>query len=62
LEENAFNQTQIETILERKNKLNLDYLAKKLEERNVKIITIKNESYPENLKETANFPYLFYLR
>lgn len=62
LSKNWFNESQIEFILERKNKLNLDLLSKKLSDRNVSIITIKDESYPEILKNSANPPYLFYLR
>lgn len=58
----GFNNSQIESILSKKDKINLDFLLKKLEERNVKIITIKDENFPEILKETSNCPYFFYLR
>lgn len=47
----CFNNSQIEKILDKKYKINLDFLIKKLEERNVKIITIKDENFPEILKE-----------
>lgn len=57
-----FNSEQIEFILERKKKLNLELLSKKLETREVKIITIKDNFYPEILKNSSNPPYLFYLR
>ncbi|MDD5213292.1 MAG: DNA-processing protein DprA [Candidatus Gracilibacteria bacterium] len=62
LSKDGFNSEQIEFILERKKKLNLDLLSKKLDDRYVKIITIKDKDYPEILKNSSNPPYLFYLR
>ena len=57
-----FNQKQIDFILERKTKLKLDYLEKKLLSREVKIITIFDEEYPDLMKQISNSPFLFYLR
>ena len=62
LSKNWFSKSQIENILARKNKVNLDYLIKKIEERKVSIITIKDDSYPEILKKSYNPPFLFYIR
>ena len=52
----------IENILERKNKIILENIEKKLEKRKVEIITISQENYPELLKNIPNPPFLFYLR
>ncbi len=49
-------------ILERKNKIILKNIEKKLIQRNVEIITIFDKKYPEMLKNIANPPFLFYLR
>ena len=62
LKEIWFLDKQIEVILERYNKLNLDFLVSKLEKRNARIVTIFDEEYPENLKNIANPPFLFYIR
>ena len=52
----------IENILEQRKKINKSFIEKVLEKRGARIITIHDEEYPENLKEIANPPYLFYLR
>lgn len=57
-----FKDDEIEKILERKNKLEISKLEKKLNEKNVEIITFKDENYPKLLKEIANPPYLLYVR
>jgi DNA processing protein len=59
---NWFNNNQIEYILEKKSKLKLNYLEKKLSDRGVKIITFFDNNYPDLLKQISNPPYLFYLR
>ncbi len=55
-------QDLINNILERKNKIILENIEKKLKDRNVRIITIFSKNYPENLKNIPNPPFLFYLR
>ncbi len=55
-------QDLIQNILERKQKVILENIEKKLKNRNVKIITFFNKSYPEALKNIPNPPFLFYLR
>jgi predicted Rossmann fold nucleotide-binding protein DprA/Smf involved in DNA uptake len=57
-----FFEDQIQSILDRKKLLKLDFLQKKLDDRNVKIVTIYDRDYPELLKEIQNPPYFFYLR
>ena len=52
----------IKNILEKKEKINKEYIRKKLKEREVKIITIKDKDYPELLKQVSNPPYLLYVR
>lgn len=62
LEKYKFQEKQIESILNKKQKLDLFKLEKKLNQRSVKIITIFDEKYPIELKKIANTPFLFYLR
>ena len=62
LKENWFLDKQIEIILERYKKVNLEFLKSKLEKRKAKIITFFDSEYPENLKNVSNPPFLFYLR
>jgi predicted Rossmann fold nucleotide-binding protein DprA/Smf involved in DNA uptake len=58
----GFSPKQIEFILENKIKYNIADIKKKLEQREVEIITIKDKNYPELLKQIPNPPFLFYLR
>ena len=58
----GFSPKQIEFILENKKKYSIANIVEKLNDRNVRIITIEDDSYPDFLKEIANPPYLFYLR
>ncbi|MFK7780373.1 MAG: DNA-processing protein DprA [Candidatus Gracilibacteria bacterium] len=58
----GFNSKQIEYILENKEKYKLSNLEKKLNYRDVKIITINDKLYPDLLKQIHNVPFLFYLR
>lgn len=58
----GFSPKQIEFILENKNKYNIADIKKKLEQREVGIITINDKNYPELLKQIPNPPFLFYLR
>ncbi len=52
----------ITKILEQKRKINKEYIEKILKKREVRIVTIHDTEYPDNLKEIANPPYLFYIR
>jgi len=52
----------ITKILEQKSKVNKNFIEKSLEKRQVKIVTIHDENYPNRLREISNPPYLFYLR
>lgn len=57
-----FNLKQIESILKYKQKYNLDYIINKINERQVKIITINDADYPKELKNIINPPYILYVR
>lgn len=57
-----FNEKEIEKILERKLQIDLNKINKIIHEKNVEIITIKDEKYPKLLKEIANPPYFLYVR
>lgn len=56
------NENQIQKILESKNKLNTKLIDKKLQSLSVKIITINDKNYPENLKQISAPPYFLYVR
>lgn len=58
----VFSDKQIEYILTEKNKLKLSDIQDKLLSRNVEIVTIYDEKYPESMKYLPNIPFLFYLR
>ncbi len=62
LKKEDFKEKQIESILEKYKKINLENLKSILKERKVKIITIFDKNYPDNLKNISNPPFLFYLR
>jgi predicted Rossmann fold nucleotide-binding protein DprA/Smf involved in DNA uptake len=49
-------------ILSKKDKLNFDNIIISLKERNVELITIKDNKYPKLLKQISNPPYLLYVR
>ncbi len=53
---------EMEKILERKKKIKREFIEKRLEERDVEIITIEDGNYPEELKNISNIPYLLYIR
>lgn len=57
-----FSDKQIDYILKEKWENTIEKIVKKLDERKVSIITIKDKNYPEFLKQIPNPPYLFYLR
>lgn len=62
LKKHNFTEKQINSILEKKDKINLEYLKNTLEKRSVEIIDYHNKNYPKNLKQIPNKPFLFYLR
>jgi len=53
---------QIDAILSKKEKIDLNKLGHKLQERFVKIITIFDKQYPEQLKKIQNYTFLIYIR
>lgn len=55
-------EKEITSILSRKDKINLENIVKIIKEKNVELITIKDEKYPELLKQISNPPYLLYVR
>ncbi len=58
----GFLEKQISLILENKKNIKIENIQKKIDDRNVKIVTIFDENYPELLKNIPNSPFLFYLR
>lgn len=57
-----YNNKQIDYILENKSKFKFDSLLKILKNRDVEIITINENNYPDFLRQIPNPPYIFYLR
>lgn len=57
-----FSDKQIEYILTEKNKLKIADIQSKLSSRNVEIVTIYDDKYPESMRYLPNIPFLFYLR
>lgn len=55
-------EKQIKIILERKNKFNIKIIQKNIEKRNVKIITVFDNDYPEELLHISQVPFVIYLR
>ena len=55
-------KNEISSILKRKQTLTVETIKQKLEERSVKIITTRDEEYPEELRNIPSSPYLIYLR
>lgn len=53
---------KIKQILKEKEKINIENLKVRLENKGVEIITIYDNNYPETLKQIPNKPFLFYLR
>jgi len=56
------NEKQIWIILERKKKINIDFIQKNIEKRTVKIITVFDDDYPEELLHISQVPFVIYLR
>lgn len=57
-----FSDKQINFILNEKKLVNIKDIENKLLERSVSMITIKDDKYPDFLKQLPNIPYFFYLR
>ena len=55
----GFSPKQIAFILENKNKYNIAYIKKKIDSREVEIVTFNDALYPDILKQIPNKPYLF---
>lgn len=52
----------IKTILERKNKFNIDFIKKNIQKREVEIITVFDENYPQDLLNISQVPFVIYVR
>jgi len=58
----GFSPKQIEYILAKKEKIDIDYIDLKLKEREVDIILFSDSKYPKLLKNINNPPFILYLR
>ncbi len=56
------SEKEISNILSKKDNLNFDKINSVLKERNVELITIKDNKYPDLLKQISIPPYLLYVR
>lgn len=52
----------INTLLERKKKYNIDFIKNNISKRGVKIITVFDDNYPEELLHISQTPFVLYLR
>ncbi|MCP4523930.1 MAG: DNA-protecting protein DprA [Candidatus Gracilibacteria bacterium] len=57
-----YTEKQISIILERKKQFTIQYIEKKIQERNVEIITVFDEQYPQGLLHISQVPFVLYLR
>jgi len=57
-----FKSSQIINILERKSQLKISDFQKLLHKREVQIITIFDEDYPQDFHQLSSVPFVFYLR
>lgn len=62
LKQMGFSDTQCEKILEKKSKIQTDYIDKKLLEYGVNIVVYGSPEYPKNLSQIDNAPYVLYVR
>lgn len=60
--EAGFSEKWIDNFLDFKRKNNLEKIWEDIEKRGIKIITIEDEAYPENLKEIYNPPFIIYAK
>ncbi len=58
----SMTQKDAEKIITRKQKITLQNIVWPLEKRDVSIISIYDENYPEELKNISQIPYVLYLR
>jgi len=58
----GFKEERIQTILQKKEKLDIGKIHKLVQELDVQIITAKNPLYPELLQKTPVRPYFLYVR
>jgi len=56
------SQKQVIIILERKNKFTIKFIKKNIEKRDVKIITVFDDDFPEELVHISQVPFVIYLR
>lgn len=59
---NKIQPTTIDKILLKRQTLNLKEIEDFLEDKEVSIITIHDENYPENLTEIKNIPFIIYVK
>lgn len=59
---NRVDRTKLAEKMNYSNQLNEEFLRKSMEEKNISVITIEDEAYPVNLKETYDPPYILYCR
>lgn len=52
----------ISTLLERKNKFNIEFIKKNISKREVNIITVNDFDYPKELLHISQVPFLIYVR
>jgi predicted Rossmann fold nucleotide-binding protein DprA/Smf involved in DNA uptake len=52
----------IKTILDRKKKFSIDFIKKNLLNREVKIITVFDDDYPQDLLHISQTPFIIYVR
>lgn len=62
LKDFGLRSDKIGKVLDKKNKVNIEDIDEKLNERNVSIITIHSNEYPEEFFDLDDYPFFFYLR
>lgn len=58
----GFKEEKIQTVLEKKQKLDIAQITALVEKLNIQIVTIKSPLYPELLLQTPVCPYFLYVR
>ncbi len=62
LREFWLKDNQIKIILERKNKFSIEFIQKNIIQRNVKIITVFDEDFPQDFHNLSQVPFVIYVR